>query len=119
MNIIHINTVHTENKEESKENKMKTETYRKTEKLLKEFVIYNKILEIREEEKTKKAVENINKAMECLTETEKKIITDFFMKNKTMSDISKEIDLTREYTSKVKTSAIRKIEYILFGKDAA
>ena len=98
---------------------MKTTNYKKTEKLLKEMVIYEKILEIREEENTRKLMDNINKAMECLTDLEKKIITDFYINNLTMYEISMEIQLTREYTSKVKTAAIRKMEHVLFGKDAA
>lgn len=98
---------------------MKTTNYKKTEKLLKEMVIYEKILEIREEEKTRILVENINKAMECLTDLEKKIILDFYINNITMYEISLDIKLTREYTSKIKTAAIRKMEHVLFGKEAA
>ena len=98
---------------------MKTTNYKKTEKLLKEMVIYEKILEIREEEKTRILVENINKAMECLTTLEKKIILDFYINNITMYEISLDIKLTREYTSKIKTAAIRKMEHVLFGKEVA
>ncbi len=98
---------------------MKSENYKKTEHLLKEYIIYNKILELREEKEVKEKVEKLNKAMDCLTSTEKKIITDFFINNKNMLQISREIQLTREYTSRIKTAAIRKMEQVLFGNGAA
>ncbi|MGN8913870.1 sigma factor-like helix-turn-helix DNA-binding protein [Anaerofustis butyriciformans] len=98
---------------------MKSENYKKTEHLLKEYIIYNKILELREEKEVEDKVEKINKAMDCLTNLERKIITEFFINNKNMLQISREIQLTREYTSRIKTAAIRKMEQVLFGSGAA
>lgn len=94
---------------------MKSENYRRTEKLLKEFVIYEKTLEIRNDEKIKKKVFSIKKAMDCLNNIERLIIEDFYINNLTMLEISEKVELTREYTSKVKTCSIRKMERVLFG----
>ncbi len=96
---------------------MKTKKYRKMENMLKDILVYKKILEIRNDEKAKTNLKNINKAMSCLNEIEKTIINDYYVNGMNMLEIAEKINLTREYTSKVKTTAIRKLGHIILGED--
>lgn len=96
---------------------MKSQRYKQMENMLKDIIIYKKILEIRNDDNAKRNLRNINKAMGCLNDIEKTIINDFYVNGMNMLEIAEKINLTREYTSKVKTTAIRKLEHIILGGD--
>ena len=57
----------------------------------------------------------IEKALECLTELERKIIVLRYFKMFRMSEISDKLGYSREYSSRVRKRAVNKIGMVLWG----
>ena len=72
----------------------------------------------RELEEKKRLVFEVEKAMQCLSALEKKIIVMRYFKCGKMINISSKIGYSREYASRVKKKAVNKVGMVIWGISA-